>query len=327
MQDIKIEHVTKVDLTIIGAGPGGLSAALYAKRAGLNFEIVEKLMPGGQIINTEIVENYPGFKESISGYELALELVEHCEKFGIKVRDYFPIDSIEHLTGDRSSDKNKSYRFKCSGDSGIIWTNAVIMATGAYPDRLNVEGEKEFIGRGISFCATCDGALYKDKEVAVVGGGDTALDEAIFLTRFVKKVYIIHRRNELRAVQILRDRAFKNEKIEFLWSSVIEKFTGSDKLEEVLVRNIKDDKTYKLKVDAVFEYVGWKPNSGLVKDLVRLDERGFIITNSQMEASLPGLFAIGDVRNTPLRQVITAVADGAIAAMYADRFLYSIGHQ
>ena len=327
MQDIKIEHVTKVDLTIIGAGPGGLSAALYAKRAGLNFEIVEKLMPGGQIINTEIVENYPGFKESISGYELALELVEHCEKFGIKVRDYFPIDSIEHLTGSESSDKSKSFRFKCSGDSGVIWTNAVIMATGAYPDRLNVEGEKEFIGRGISFCATCDGALYKDKEVAVVGGGDTALDEAIFLTKFVKKVYIIHRRNELRAVQILRDRAFKNEKIEFLWSSVIEKFTGSDKLEEVLVRNIKEDKTYKLKVDAVFEYVGWKPNSGLVKDLVRLDERGFIITNSQMEASLHGLFAIGDVRNTPLRQVITAVADGAIAAMYADRFLYSIGHQ
>ncbi len=327
MQDVKIEDVTKVDLIIVGAGPGGLSAALYAKRAGLNFEIVEKLMPGGQIINTEIVENYPGFKESISGYELALELVKHCERFAIKVRDYFPIDSIEYNTGNKSSDKSKSHRFKCSGDSGVIWTNAVIMATGAYPDRLNVEGEKEFIGRGISFCATCDGALYKDKVVAVVGGGDTALDEAIFLTKFVKKVYIIHRRDELRAVQILRDRAFENEKIEFLWSSVIEKFTGSDKLEEVLVRNIKEDKTYKLKVNAVFEYVGWKPNSGLVKDLVRLDERGFIITNSRMEASLPGIFAIGDVRNTPLRQVITAVADGAIAAMYADRFLYSVGHQ
>ncbi|MBA7510193.1 Thioredoxin reductase [subsurface metagenome] len=308
----------KTDLLIIGAGPGGLSAALNARRAGLDFEIVEKKMAGGQIINTESVENYPGFKDDISGYELAQNLLEHCRRFDIEVREYFAVNSIESVN---TRKKDKSYHFKCPGDEKLIWTNSVIMATGASPDRLNVKGESGLIGKGISFCATCDGALYRDRDVAVVGGGDKAIEEAIFLTKFAKKVYMIHRRDELRAVEILKDRASKNKKIEFLWSSVIEKFTGRDRLEGVLVRNKKENKTYKLKVDGVFEYIGWKPNSKLVKDLVKLDKKGFIITNSQMEASLPGIFAVGDVRNTPLRQVITAVADGAIAAMYVDRFL------
>lgn len=308
----------KTDLLIIGAGPGGLSAALNARRAGLDFEIVEKKMAGGQIINTESVENYPGFKDDISGYELAQNLLEHCRRFDIEVREYFAVNSIESVN---TRKKDKSYHFKCPGDEKLIWTNSVIMATGASPDRLNVKGESGLIGKGISFCATCDGALYRDRDVAVVGGGDKAIEEAIFLTKFAKKVYMIHRRDELRAVEILKGRAFKNKKIEFLWSSVIEKFTGRDRLEGVLVRNKKENKTYKLKVDGVFEYIGWKPNSKLVKDLVKLDKKGFIITNSQMETSLPDIFAVGDVRNTPLRQVITAVADGAIAAMYVDRFL------
>ncbi len=315
----------KTDLLIIGAGPGGLSAALYARRAGLNFEIVEKKMAGGQIINTDFIENYPGFKNGMTGYELAQNLVEHCRRFDIKVMDYFAVDSIE-ISG--RGEKGKLYNFKCLGDEKLIfWANAIIVATGARPARLNVEGEDRFIGKGISFCGTCDGVLYKDKEIAVVGGGDTAIEEAIFLTKFAKKVYIVHRRNELRAVEILKDRAFKNKKIEFLWCCVIEKFLGKDKLEEVLLRNKKEGKTHKLKIDGVFEYVGWKPNSEMVKGLVNLDERNFIITNSQMGTSLPGIFAVGDVRNTPLRQVITAVADGAIAAIYADRFLYSLEHQ
>jgi thioredoxin reductase (NADPH) len=257
-------------------------------------------MPGGQIKKTEIIENYPGFKENISGYELSLRLLEHCEQFGIKIRNSFSINSIEYISDEASANKSAAYSFRCQGNGGVILANSVIMATGAYPDRLNVDGEEEFIGRGISFCATCDGAL------------------------FAKKVYVIHRRDELRADKILRDRAFENKKIKFLWSSTIEKFTGSDRLEEVLIRDKKENKTYKLKVNAVFEYVGWKPNSGLVKDLVELDEKGFIITNSRMETSMPGIFAAGDVRNTPLRQVITAVADGAIASVYADRFLHSI---
>jgi len=311
----------KTDLLIIGAGPGGLSAALYARRAGLDFEIVEKKMAGGQIINTASVENYPGFKDDISGYELAQNLLGHCKRFDIEVREYFAVNSIESVN---TRKKDKSYHFKCPGDEKLIWTKSVIMATGASPDRLNVEGESGLIGKGISFCATCDGVLYRDREVAVVGGGNTAIEEAIFLTKFAKKVYIIHRRNELRAVEILKDRVLKNKKIEFLWDSVVEKFIGKNKLEEILIRNKKENKTYKLKVDGVFEYIGWKPNSELVKDLVELDEKNFIITNFKMETSLPGIFAVGDVRNTPLRQVITAVADGAIAAIYVDRFLYSL---
>lgn len=308
----------KTDLLIIGAGPGGLSAALNARRAGLDFEIVEKKMAGGQIINTESIENYPGFKDDISGYELAQNLLEHCRRFDIEVREYFAVNSIESVN---TRKKDKSYHFKCLGDEKLIWTNSAIIATGASPDRLNVKGESGLIGKGISFCATCDGALYRDRDVAVVGGGDKAIEEAIFLTKFAKKVYIIHRRDELRTVEILKDRVFKNKKIEFLWSSVIEKFIGKNKLEGILIRNKKENKTYKLKVDGVFEYIGWKPNSKLVKDLVKLDEKNFIITNFKMETSLPGIFAVGDVRNTPLRQVITAVADGAVAAMYVDRFL------
>lgn len=310
--------VIKKDLLIIGAGPGGLGASLYAVRSGLDFEIVDKNAVGGQIIYTGMIENYPGFKEDLSGYEFVQNLVEHCRKFNIEVKEYFPINSIEQVN---PGEKSMPYNFKCLGDDKLIWTNSVVMATGVKSNSLGIDGEKDLIGKGISFCATCDGALYRDREVAVVGGGDTAIDEAIFLTKFAKKVYLIHRRDQLRAVKILQERAFKNKKIEILWDSVIEKFIGREKLEGVLIRNKKENKTFELAVEGVFEYVGWKPNSELVKDLVEIDDKGFIITNSKMETSLPGIFAAGDVRNTPLRQVITAVADGAVAVMYVDKFL------
>lgn len=311
-------QVMKKDLLIIGAGPGGLGAALYAVRSGLDFSIVEKDTAGGQIIYTGMIENYPGFKEDLSGYEFVQNLVEHCRKFNVKVQEYFPIVSIEQVNPE---EKSQPYSFKCLGGNKLIWTNSLIIATGVKSNNLGVEGERDFIGKGISFCATCDGALYRDREVAVVGGGDTAIDEALFLTKFARKVYIIHRRDQLRAVKILQERAFKNKKIKILWDSIIEKFIGREKLEGVLIKNKKENKTYELAVEGVFEYVGWKPNSELVKDLVKIDDRGFIITNSKMETSLPGIFAVGDVRNTPLRQVITAVADGAVAAMYVDKFL------
>ncbi len=311
-------HEIKKDLLIIGAGPGGLGAALYAVRAGIDFEIVEKNTAGGQIINTGMIENYPGFKEDLSGYEFIQNLIEHCRKFDIEVKEYFPISSIKPAN---IKEKSVPYSFKCISDDNLIWTNSIIIATGVNSNSLNVDGESGLIGKGISFCATCDGALYRDKEVAVVGGGDTAIDEAIFLTKFVKKVYVIHRRDKLRAVKILQERAFENKKIEFLWDSVVEKFIGRDRLEGVLLRNKKENRTFRLTIDGVFEYIGWKPNSELVKDLVEIDDNGFIITNSKMETSLPGIFAVGDVRNTPLRQVITAVADGAVAAMYACKFL------
>jgi thioredoxin reductase (NADPH) len=310
----------KTDLLIIGAGPGGLGAAIYAKRGGLDFSIVEKKMPGGQIINTDNVENYPGVRGGISGFELAQSLVDHCRSFEIEIEEYTTINSISLLKGK----DNAGYRFLCRGDKKEYMVKTIIIATGASPDRLRVKGEEKLIGKGISFCATCDGALYRDREVAVVGGGDMAVEEAIFLSNLVRKVYIIHRREELRACDMLQCRARENRKIEFLWSSVVEEFKGGDKLEEVVLKNKKDGSVRNLKVAVVFEYVGWNPNSELVSGLVETDQKGFIITDSTMKTSIDGVFAAGDVRNTPLRQVITAVSDGAVASMYADKYLSGV---
>ena len=312
----------KTDLLIIGAGPGGLGAALYARRSGLDFLIVEKNMAGGQIINTDLIENYPGFMDNISGFELAQKLADHCRSFKIEIMEYYPIgsiDEVQHNVG------GKNYRFKCSGEDSVIFARAIIIASGAKPDRLEVKGEAGLIGKGISFCATCDGALYRDMEVAVVGGGDTAVEEALFLTNLAKKVYIIHRRDELRAVDILQRRAKDNKKIEILWSYLIEEFVGGEKLEGIIIKNKKDGTVKQLEVAAVFEYVGWQPNSGIIKHLVDTDEKGFIITDMTMKTSEEGIFAIGDVRTTPFRQVITAVADGAVAAMYVDKYFLEQG--
>ncbi|MFO7928510.1 MAG: thioredoxin-disulfide reductase [Candidatus Humimicrobiaceae bacterium] len=305
------------DLLIIGAGPAGLGAALYAKRAGVDFKIVEKYMAGGQITNTEFIENYLGFKEKISGFDLVKNFVEHCKKLGIKIEEYTNIESVEPV------DKNNGKIFKCKvfDKEDLYEVKSIIIATGASPKMLHVKGEKELIGSGISFCATCDGALYKDKEVAVVGGGDTAIEEALFLAKFAKKVYIIHRRDELRAVNILQERAFGNNKIKILWGSVIEEFIGKERLQKIKVRNKKEDKSYTMNIDGVFEYVGYKPNAGLAKDLVDSDNNGFIITDRYMRTSFKGIYAAGDVRSTALRQVITAVSDGAVAATSLDKQL------
>lgn len=316
----------KTDLLIIGAGPAGLGAALYAARSALDFKIVDKLMAGGQIITTELIENYPGFKDNISGYDLMAAIIDHCKKFNISTEEYVDLGAIELLAKNETS-KNmakENYKFVCSGEEASIISKTVIIATGTRPERLFVEGESEYIGKGISYCATCDGALYWDKEVMVIGGGNTAIQEALFLTKFAKKVYIVHRRSELRAVKILQERAFENKKIEFIWDSVVEKFSGNEKLEEVSIKNVKSGEKAIRKIDGVFEYVGIKPNSAIAAGLAVLDADKFIITDSRMETSQPGLFAAGDVRNTPLRQVITAVADGAIAATYADRYISDI---
>lgn len=307
----------RTDLLIIGAGPGGLGAALYARRAGLDFVIVEKNMAGGQIINTELVENYPGLKDGITGFELAQSLAEHCRSLDVEILEYHPIGSIEKIDHEAGG---KRYSFKCTGSEKVISSRALIIATGAKPDRLNVKGETRLLGKGISFCATCDGALYREKEVAVIGGGDTAVEEALFLTNLVKKVHLIHRRDELRACDMLQCRAKENKKIEFIWSSIVEEFIGDEKLEAVIIKNKNDGSTRKLKVGAVFEYVGLQPNSEVIKDLVNTDEKGFVITDTTMKTSHEGIYAIGDVRVTPLRQVITAVSDGAVASMYVDKY-------
>ena len=310
----------KTDLLIIGAGPAGLGAALYAARSALEFKIVDRLMAGGQITTTEIIENYPGFKDNISGYDLMATIIEHCKKFNISTEEYMELGAIKLLV-QNGTEGNGDYKFVCTGEEAKVISRAVIISTGTSPERLYVEGESEYIGKGISYCATCDGALYWDKEVMVIGGGNTAIQEALFLTKFAKKVYVVHRRSELRAVKILQDRAFDNKKIEFIWDSVIEKFSGSERLEEVTIKNVKSGKNAVRKIAGVFEYVGIKPNSAIAAGLADLDANKFIITDSKMQTSQPGLFAAGDVRNTPLRQVITAVADGAVAATYADKYI------
>jgi len=340
--------LVKTDLLIIGAGPAGLGAAIYAARSALDFKIVEKFMAGGQIVTTEYIENYPGFREDISGYDLMQNIIEHCRKFNITVEENFSVESVEFNSrrmyrnkdnssgsdsnkknnGDKNtlekSDISRDYKFLVRGQNTAILAKSLIIATGTSPKKLNIEGEDRFIGKGISFCATCDGALYSDKDVMVVGGGNTAIQEALFLTKFAKIVYIVHRRDELRAVKLLQKRAFENSKIEFIWDSTIEKFTGKEKIDGAVIRNVKTGKKYNKKIDGVFEYIGIKPNNEPVKDFVELDTNGFIITDFRMQTSLPGLFAAGDVRNTALRQVITAVADGAVAATYADKFLNNL---
>ncbi|MBN1298377.1 MAG: thioredoxin-disulfide reductase [Actinobacteria bacterium] len=307
----------KTELLIIGAGPSGLGAAIYAARAALDFFVVEKFIAGGQIVVTEFIENYPGFKDDVSGFDLMQSIIEHCKKFNINIHESQSIESMEIL---RSGRKSKC-KFVCRGQDIEVVAGSIIIATGASPRRLYVEGENEFIGNGISFCATCDGALYRDKEVMVIGGGDTAIQEAMFLVKFASKVYIVHRRDELRAVKSLQAKAFAQPKIEFLFDSVVDRFTGGNKLEEVTIKNVKTNEKTVKKIDGVFEYVGIKPNSDFLKGFLKMDEWGFIITDEKMSTSVSGIFAAGDVRVTPLRQVITAVSDGAVAATFADKYL------
>jgi thioredoxin reductase (NADPH) len=307
----------KKELLIIGAGPAGLGAAIYAARSALDFIVLEKFVPGGQITVTEYIENYPGFKDEISGFDLMQEILLHCAKFNVKIEQSAAIDSCEII----KSKKNAKNIFICRGQDIEINAGSVIIATGASPQKLDIRGEDRFIGNGISYCATCDGALYRDREVMVIGGGNTALQEAMFLVKFAGRVYILHRRDQLRAVKSLQDKAFAEPKIKFILDCVAEEFSGEQKLEEVILKNVKTGKKTTKKIDGVFEYIGVKPNSDFVKGLLDMDESGFIKTDVKMQTSVEGIFAAGDVRDTQLRQVITAVSDGAIAATFADKYL------
>lgn len=298
------------DVAIIGAGPSGLAAGLYAARAKLSTVIVEKMFPGGQAALTHHIENYPGFAEGVNGAELTDAMKTQAERFGARF-----------LNGDvEKIDKNDDlFTVLMKGES--LKTKSVILATGAWPRKVGAKGEKEFTGRGISYCATCDGAFYKDKPIAIVGGGDTAIEEALYLTRFASSIHVIHRRDELRATKILQERAFQNEKIKFVWNCVVDEIKGKDAVEEVVVKNVKTGELSSIAVDGVFIAIGYMPNTAIVKDLVLLDEQGYIITDDRMMTRTPGLFAAGDIRQKPLRQVVTAVADGAIAAVEAGKFI------
>lgn len=298
------------DVLIIGAGPAGLSAAVYAARGGLNTAVFEKAIVGGQITVTSEVENYPGFEDAIDGVELTDRMKKQAERFGAKfIDEEVTAIGLEGLCKIVETGYDK-YRAK-----------SIIFCTGAHPRRMNVPGEERLIGRGVSYCATCDGALYRDKVVAVVGGGDSAVEEGMFLTRFAKKVYVIHRRDSLRAQKIIQERAFKNPKMEFVWDTVVQEIRGEDRVAELELYNRKTESVSVLPVDGIFIYVGILPNNQLLESRVELDSGGFVITDENMHTNIPGIYAAGDIRKTVLRQVVTATADGAVAAWNAEKWI------
>jgi thioredoxin reductase (NADPH) len=298
------------DVAIIGAGPGGLSAAIYAARGGLKTVVFEKALIGGQIVLSADVENYPGFETTLSGFDIIDKFKKQAERFEAEIREEEIISLEDKVSHKLIKTRNKTYEVK-----------TVIVATGAHPRKMDVPGEEELTGRGVSYCATCDGALYRNKIVAVVGGGDSAVEEALFLTKFAAKVYIIHRRDELRAVKIIQERAFKNEKIEFIWDTVVEEVQGKQFVENLKLHNRKTGENSLLKTDGVFVYVGIIPNNELVKDIVKLDDQGFILTDVNLMTNTPGIYAAGDVVQKILRQVVTAASDGAIAAFFAEKYI------
>jgi len=297
------------DIVIVGAGPGGLCAGLYGARANRKTVCIEKYLPGGEIQNTEYVEDYPGF-EMISGPELAQKFEQHAKKFGLEVVN----DNIVEICSDG--------RYKIvRGDEDEYRAKAVIVASGGHPRKLGVPGEEELANKGVSYCAICDGAFFKGQEIAVAGGGDAAVEEGTFLTKFGSKIYIIHRRDQLRASKIIQERAFKNEKIEFVWDSVVEKINGTDKVESVTIKNVKTGDIKDLAVGAVFPFIGFIPNSNMFREEIEKDKIGYIITNQNMETSIKGIWAIGDVRKQLCKQITNAVGDGTTAAVAADKYI------
>ncbi len=277
---------------------------MYGGRAGLKPLLIEKLSPGGQVLVTDWVENYPGFPDGLSGYDLIEKFASHARLFG-----------MEELSGEIEEIQPVDGGFELSLSGGEpVFSRKVIVATGAGPNKLGVPGEEELTGKGVSYCATCDGPFFRDQTVAVVGGGDSAVQEAVFLTKFASKVYLIHRRDSLRAIKILQDKAFSNPKIEMVWNTVVESIKGKDGVESVELFNRSEGRRWELKVDGVFIFVGIRPNTGFLKGLVDLDENGFIVTDDWMRTSRPGIYAAGDCRSKPLRQIVTAAAEGATAA-------------
>jgi len=298
------------NVIIIGSGPAGYTAAIYTSRARLNPLMICGYMQGGQLTLTSEVENFPGFPDGILGPKLMENMKRQAEKFGTKL-----------IFEDVSSVDFNVRPFKVSSDTSDYYGKSIIIATGSSAKMLNVEGEKEYLGRGVSTCATCDAAFFKDKIVAVVGGGDSALEEALFLTKFAKLIYLIHRRDQLRGSKILQDRAFKSEKIKFIWNSIVLKIMGDKKVSAIEIRDIKEEKTSILAVDGIFIAVGHKPNTEIFKDFIKLDSHGYIITDEACHTNIEGVFAAGDVRDHKYRQAITAAGYGCIAALEVEKYL------
>lgn len=305
------------DVAILGAGPSGLTSAVYTGRAMLKTVLVEKLGAGGQAALSDNIENYPGFPEGIVGYDLTVKMEEQAKKFGTQF-EYGNVVSLSRDSGTKL--------FEVKTEDAVFHAKTVIVSTGVSPKHLGVPGEENLIGKGISFCATCDGAFYRNKVTAVVGGGDAAVGEAVFLTKFASRVYIVHRRDELRAAKTVQDRAFANPKIEIVWDSVVESVKGADKVEGLVLKNVKTGAISELAVDGIFLFVGGLPNTAFL-DASLKNETGFVVTDEEMRTKTPGLFAAGDCRVKKFRQVATAVGDGAQAAWSAEKYLEENFHE
>ena len=298
------------DVIIIGAGPAGLAAAVYTGRARLNTLVLEKGMPGGQILLTDFVENYPGFPEGAVPFELMENFRKHAEKFGAKIGT----DEVKEI-------RKKDNFWNVIGNKEEYLAKAVIVAAGSGYSKLRVPKEEELTGKGVSFCATCDGAFFKDKEVGVVGGGDNAITEALFLTKFCKKVTLIHRRDKLRAEKILQERAVANDKIEILLDATVQEIQGEERFESIVVKNVKTNEISQLRFDGLFISIGTDPNTDFVKGLLDLDERGKIKVGPSMRTSQSGIFAAGDVTDACPEQMAVAVGSGVIAALSVDEYI------
>lgn len=306
-------QVKEFDTVILGGGPAGFSAGIYTARGNVSTAIIDISILGGQPSNYLELENYPAFMK-IGGYDLMEKFEEHADMFGVQK---FPMQEIESvdLVSSPKVIKTKVFEFLAK---------TVIIATGAKPMKLGVKGENEFLGRGVSYCAVCDGAFYKDKIVAVVGGGNSAVEEAIYLTKFASKVYLIHRRDELRADKIIQERAKKNEKIEFIWNSVVSEIQGAELVNNLVLKDTNTNEQSNLAVDGIFPYIGITPHVENISGQIAQAKSGFILTDETMKTSIDGVYAVGDVRKTPLRQVITAASDGAVAGVYAVKYIESL---
>lgn len=304
------------DVVIVGAGPAGMCAGMYAGRAMLKAVVLERGLPGGELLNTELIEDYPGF-ESVLGHELAEKFHTHAAKFGAEFRTGVTVESVKRL--DDGS-------FEVVADNGDRYlAPAVIITAGGTPIKLGIPGELEYAGKGVSYCAICDGAFFRGHTIAVAGGGDAATEEADFLTRYAEKVYLIHRRDELRSSKILQKRLFENPKVEIIWDTIVERAEGdASGLTTLKLHNVKTDERKDLKATGLFVFVGFRPNTGIIADHIQHDDMGYIVTDQNMQTSIRGLFAAGDLRSQLTRQVTTAVGDATTALIAAEKYLKAL---
>jgi thioredoxin reductase (NADPH) len=301
---------TKFDVVIIGAGPSGYTAGIYCSRAGYDTLILSGILPGGQLVNTTEVENYPGFENAIMGPDLMIDMRKQSQKMGTTIID----DEVVDVDFRRKP-------FKVLTASEEYEGRAVIIATGANPRKIGLEGEQTFGGKGVSYCATCDGPFFRNQEIVVIGGGDSAIEEATFLTKFATTVHLVHRRNELRASKIMQERALHNEKIKFHWDSAVTEIKGDQKVQQAILKNLKTNEETTLDIGGLFVAVGHEPNTKLFKDQIELDDKGYVVLKNKTNTSIEGVFAAGDVHDRTYRQAVTAAGFGCMAAIDADKYL------